>query len=64
MARIIGQEPKHLRECSCRKCASKVEYSLNEVQSYSYKDISQCTETIYWIHCPGCGNKIEGVKHY
>lgn len=64
MAKVIGLDSTFLRQCSCKKCASIIEYSLNELRQYTYKDISQCVEVVYWIPCPSCGNKIEGVRHY
>lgn len=64
MAKVIGLDPKLLRQCSCRQCASIVEYALNEVKSFVHNDYGGGSDVVYYILCPGCGQQIQNVKHY
>lgn len=64
MAKVIGKAPQALRQCICHQCASIIEYSLNEVNSFVEKDYGGGSEVVYYIICPGCSKKVNGVKHY
>jgi len=63
MATIIGKEPREIRRCSCRNCASIIEYTLSETTTRWVSDYSGDRETIRELRCPGCGNNVE-VKYY
>lgn len=58
MPRIIGKDEKLAKQVTCHGCASILEYYPNEKQERTYKDISQCTETIHYIVCPGCNKEV------
>jgi hypothetical protein len=53
MAQIVGKDEGHVKRCTCRNCASIVEYTESELRSYraSYQG-DTCTE--WALDCPSC----------
>lgn len=58
MPRIIGKDEKLAKQVTCQCCASILEYYPNERMERTYKDISQCTETVHYIVCPECNKEV------
>jgi endogenous inhibitor of DNA gyrase (YacG/DUF329 family) len=58
MAKVIGFDPKLMKQCKCRKCAAIVKYSEHEVQSYVEHDYGGGKDLVKFIKCPSCGNDV------
>ena len=58
MVQVVGKEESQVRESSCNKCASRLRYTLSEVQSYISSDYTGGRDTVYYVSCPSCGNKV------
>jgi DNA-directed RNA polymerase subunit RPC12/RpoP len=39
-------------------CGAKIGYYLNEVKSYIKEDYGGGKDTVYYIICPNCGQKV------
>lgn len=52
-----------VKETICKNCGATLQYVPNDIQSHTYKDISGCSDTDYFILCPPCGHKVI-VKGY
>jgi RNase P subunit RPR2 len=63
MATIVGKEPREMRRCTCRNCASIIEYTQNETTTRWASDYGGDREQIRELACPGCGHNIQ-VKYY
>ena len=58
MVTIVGKEPREVRRCTCRNCASIIEYTMNEPSIRIQSDHSGELEMVRELTCPGCGNPI------
>ncbi len=58
MAKVIGFDPKLMKQCTCRNCAAIIEYSLTEVKKHIEHDYDDDSEIVYTITCPNCGNNV------
>jgi RNase P subunit RPR2 len=58
MATIVGKEPREVRRCTCRNCASIIEYTLSETSTRMVSDYGGDRELIRELKCPGCGDMI------
>jgi hypothetical protein len=58
MAKVIGKDDQHVHKVTCSKCASMVEYVLNEVQERHGTDYGGGPDGCKWIVCPGCDKDI------
>jgi len=58
MIEIVGKDPKHMKQCSCRNCASVLKYTEDEVTYTTYKDYGGGSDVEKTIKCPACGYKI------
>ena len=58
MAKVIGFDPKLMKQCTCRNCAAIIEYSLTEVKKHIHHDYGGGSEMVYTITCPNCGNNV------
>ena len=58
MIEIIGKDPKHMKQCSCRKCSSILKYTEDEVRRQIVHDYGGGREVEKTIICPACGYKI------
>jgi hypothetical protein len=63
MVQIIDKDERHVHECTCRNCASRLRYTRSEVESYRHTDYGGGTDTYHYITCPSCGKRVEGIKH-
>jgi hypothetical protein len=59
MATILGKEPREVRRCTCRNCASIIEYTLSETTTRWVSDYSGDREQIRELQCPGCSSRIQ-----
>lgn len=59
MIEIVGKDPKHLKQCSCRNCATILKYTENEVKHQTVHDYGGGSEVEKTITCPACGYKIK-----
>ena len=58
MAKVVGQDEKAAKRCTCGECGAIVEYMKREVQTYSGRDMSGGPDGREWIVCPQCGEDI------
>ena len=61
--KIIGKDNKINKRATCGECSSIIEYVPIEMKSYVHHDYGGGSDTIYYIDCPQCGNKVT-VKRY
>lgn len=59
MATIVGKEPREVRRCTCRNCASIIEYTQSETTTRWVSDYGGDREQIRELICPGCHNRIQ-----
>lgn len=62
MAKVIGFNPKLMKQCTCRKCAAIIEYSLTEVVELKEFDYTGGYDLVKTLLCPNCGNSIKLYK--
>ena len=58
MAVVIGKDRNLIRQCTCYKCASVIEYELREVNTKYISDYLGDKDMIEYIICPGCGTDV------
>lgn len=58
MAKVVGKDTAMLKRCTCKKCASIIDYEERELTEHSGKDYSGTGYTQYWLKCPECGYDI------
>ena len=58
MVRVVGKDKKYVKEASCSKCSSILEYTESEVLSTKVYDYAGDCDILYYIYCPSCGNKV------
>ena len=65
MVKIVSEEldPEKVKKVSCGQCATRLEYTLREVQEGKHYDYGGGCDRIYWIVCPSCGHNVS-VKGY
>lgn len=63
MVTIVGKSQEHIKECTCRNCSTRLQYTLSEVQSHYYRDYDGSGDTDYFIICPSCAKKVM-VENY
>ena len=57
--KVVGKDKKKIRKVTCNNCSSILEFTNSDIKGRTYKDISQVTETVYYIVCPDCRKQIE-----
>lgn len=57
MAKVVGRDETAVKRVTCRNCASILEYTPSEIQSFTSYDYGGGSELNYYIHCPNCGGK-------
>lgn len=62
MVRVVGKDKKYVKEASCRKCSSVLEYTESEVHSTKVYDYTGDCDILYYIFCPSCGNKVVVIR--
>ena len=63
MATIVGKEPRAIRRCTCRNCASIIEYAQHETTTRTVSDYGGGRDLIREPVCPGCGDRIQVDLH-
>lgn len=63
MATIIGKDPAVFRRCTCKNCASIVEFLPGEIQHRTVFDYGGGKDMVYFITCPGCAQEISVTKY-
>lgn len=58
MVEVIGVDQAQFLEVTCKNCASKLRYTRNEVHEGTHYDYGGGSDTVYWIDCPSCGQKV------
>lgn len=58
MIKIIGEDGQHVKQCSCKKCAAKLEYTLSEVQERKVSDYTGGVDIVGYLTCPRCSAEI------
>lgn len=58
MVKIIGTAPEVFKQCTCRNCAAKLEYTPADVKSYHGRDYSGGADRKEYIDCPCCGKEV------
>lgn len=57
--RVIGKDNRHVRNITCRNCASVIEYTESEVRNlWSGKDYSGGSDGADGFNCPCCGAEV------
>lgn len=64
MAKVIGENPKVGRECSCQGCGAIIRYYKNDVREEHTIDYGGGTDANYSIKCPRCSNSISVKPWY
>ncbi len=56
MVKIIGTAPEVFKQCTCKNCVTRLEYTPSDVRSYhgSYP----LPDGKEWINCPCCGKEV------
>ena len=63
MVSIVGLAKSAVKRVTCRNCASKLEYTLSEVQSFTSHDYGGGSDLNHYINCPKCNQQVV-VKGY
>ena len=58
MVKIIGTAQEVFKQCTCRNCAAKLEYTLADGKSYAGRDYSGGAYRKVYIDCPCCGKEV------
>ena len=59
MVKVLGIDTSEVQEITCRNCASRLEFTRNEVVHSTYTDYGGGTDKFDYITCPTCGKKVE-----
>lgn len=58
MVTVVGKNPLAMKRVTCRKCASILEYTPNEVFKTTINhDYLGDYDTVRAVQCPTCGHK-------
>ena len=55
---IVGQDTKHVKQCSCRNCAAILEYTMADTQTRKDTDYTGGSDIVRFVQCPRCGYQI------
>ena len=58
MPKVIGKSNAHVHTCTCRNCASVIEYTMNETLEDYSSDYTGDRDYYRYINCPGCGKRV------
>lgn len=58
MPRIIRIDEKQEKQVTHRECGAVIGYFKNEEKSYLHHDYGGGSDTVYYITCPHCNEKI------
>jgi RNase P subunit RPR2 len=63
MVKIVGKDERAVKRTTCVRCASILEYTLNEVSRIVVRDYGGGSDSYNTIQCPNCASSIQ-VKGY
>lgn len=55
---VVGKDPSMIKRCTCKNCASVIEYKGYEVKQLKSTDYSGCTDIYKYIVCPTCFERV------
>ena len=58
MPEVIGTDPRFLKQCSCKNCASMIRYTDSELHRIEGKDYTGSPDGKEFIICPVCHREI------
>ena len=58
MIKIINTATEVFKQCTCKNCATRLEYAPSDVRSYHGRDYSGGPDGKEWINCPCCGKEV------
>ena len=58
MVNVVGRSEKYVKRTTCFKCASILEYTENELDSFKSYDYAGGCDINYFIKCPICGDRV------
>lgn len=58
MVKVVGRDESSVQNVTCSSCASILEYTTCEAESYKSYDYGGGYDTYYSIKCPNCGEDI------
>jgi RNase P subunit RPR2 len=59
MIRIVGDDPKHVHEITCKNCAKILEYTKEEIKTRDNgRDISGGPDGCEYIVCHSCHKQV------
>ncbi len=50
-------DPAIVKKVSCRNCGARLEYTPNDVKTYSGTDYSGGPDGMDWVDCPNCNKR-------
>lgn len=57
MVRVIGQDPKAVKECTCNNCSARLEYTRQDIFVHRYSACGR-SESDNAIRCAQCGSVV------
>ena len=57
MIKVIGNDPKVVKQVTCWNCGAILEYMPCDVK-VTTRGITGCTATDFYIVCPQCNNRV------
>lgn len=63
MVTIVGKDNSAVKEITCQKCATRLQYTLSEERKDYSTDYTGSKDTYSYILCPSCGNQVV-TKNY
>jgi hypothetical protein len=64
MPTVIGYDDSVKLRCTCRNCSAIIEYVPKDVQEKLEHDYGGGSDLVYYMTCPSCGVRINGVRKY
>lgn len=55
---VVGRNPAHVKRCSCKNCASELEYTINDTRTEVHTDYGGGRDQVRYIQCPVCNSKV------
>jgi RNase P subunit RPR2 len=56
--KIIGTDTTVMKRCTCRKCATMLEYTMADTDTDYSTDYTGGREDYRFLICPNCSNKV------
>jgi len=58
MIKVIGNDPDVVKRCTCKNCATILEYTQSDVDTHHGKDYSGGSDGYEYILCPVCWKEV------